>query len=73
MARPVAKTIADFEEDKEVPKNEKKQREIKVEMSPSGLYECRMEGGGKIPSCLEGKFTSIAKINALLEGYYNSK
>lgn len=75
MARQPAKTLQQVEQDleaKDVPKNEKK-REMLVEMMPNGLYQVRMDGGGKIPALLEGSFTSISKVNQLIEVYNASK
>jgi len=41
-------------------------------MLPEGLYEVQSSSGGRLPDCLVGKHTSIAKLNALIEPY-NSK
>lgn len=41
---------------------------------PNGLYKVAYVGqGGKIPKELEGEWTSVSKINAILERYKLSK
>jgi len=76
MARPVAKTVTDFEQAEksgESTEGKKNQRELIVEMDSVGLYTVRQSGGGKIPDSLQGRFTSISKVNDLIRLHEEGK
>ncbi len=75
MARQAAKSVSDFEQvDKLDEKEDKKpQKELVVEMDSVGLYTVRQSGGGKIPDSLQGRFTSISKVNDLIRLYEEGK
>jgi len=53
-------------------KTQTEKRKYTAVMLPEGLYEVQSSSGGRLPDCLVGKYTSIAKLNALIEPY-NSK
>jgi len=49
---------------------EKGEKKLIAEVTPSGLYTLRFEGGGHLPKELKGKFTSIQRVRALVVARY---
>ncbi len=47
-----------------------REKNLILERLPNGLYFVRFEAGGQLPDELKGKFTSIAKLTALIVKRY---
>lgn len=60
-----AENIAKKKEREEKKENGTFVNTLLVEMMPTGLYKCRYELGGPVPSEFDGLHTSIVKVKAL--------
>lgn len=44
-------------------------KQYKIIRESEGLYTVKWEGGGRLPTCLEGKFTSIKRVEDMINRY----
>jgi len=49
---------------------ENDEKKLLVETTPTGMLYVKFEGGGMLPECLKGKFTSVERIRQLCIAKY---